>query len=476
MRRAFGKVKPDKRILIGYGTSLFLLLVVYVATVIANTRLKERTERVEHTYKVMFSLESFISKIKDAETGVRGYYITKDSAFLQPYINSENAADSIYNVLNGYTKSSRLQQQRLAELKIAYKARFSLYKEFLSHTSGGVTDTAFKVKPAQDKARRTMDKIRRLISFMQIEEKRILSESDAALKRTFSTINTITVTSLLLTLILVIIGFVTYTNENKARREGLQRIHSYQNELKSRIDELNAANGQLIKMRSTEKFAVTGRIARTIAHEVRNPLTNIDLAASQLRSDINSKDENILYFFDVMQRNSARINKLISDLLQSTKFSELNLSKIKLNELVDETLAMAKDRLELQQVVVEKHYNSSAYVYVDVEKIKIAFLNVIINAVEAMEQGKGILKVTTNADKSNGIITITDNGCGMDETAITKLFEPYFTNKSNGNGLGLANTQNIIFNHKGSISVQSVVNEGTTFTINIPNGEEKEQA
>lgn len=471
MKRAFEKVKPDNRIIIGYGTSLFLLLVVYVITLVANTRLKERADMVEHTYKVMFALESFISKMKDAETGVRGYYITRDIDFLQPYVHSERAVDSIYAVLNDHTKDSRLQQQRLEELEVVYKARFDLYKDFLSHTTNGITDTSFKIKPAQDQAKKSMDKIRRLISFMQMEEKRKLNNRDLELRTTFSTINTITIISLLLTLVLVIIGFVTYTNENKARKEGLQRIQAYQEELKSRIEQLNTANAQLIQMRSLEKFAATGRIARTIAHEVRNPLTNIDLAASQLKADLSSDDEGILYFFDVIQRNSTRINKLISELLQSTKFAELSLSRVSLTKLLDETLAMAKDRIELQQVTVEKNYHCKEEILVDADKIKIAFLNVIINAVEAMQAGEGILTIDTRNEEKNCIITISDNGHGMDETELSKLFEPYFTSKPKGNGLGLANTQNIIFNHKGNITVTSSVGRGSTFTIAIPFGE-----
>jgi signal transduction histidine kinase len=472
MKRAFEEVKPDSRIIIGYGTSLFLLLVVYIVTLVANTRLKERTNHVEHTYKVMFALESFISRIKDAETGVRGYYITKDTSFLQPYINSERDVDSIYRALDSVTKDSRLQQQRLGELSKAYKTRFDLYKDFLKHTTNGVTDTFYKIKPAQEAAKKSMDKIRRTINIMQVEEKRLLNERDIKLQTTFNTIKTVTIISLLLTLVLVIIGFVTYTSENKARRQGLQKIKAYQDELNKRIEELDTANAQLIKMRSLEKFAATGRIARTIAHEVRNPLTNIDLAASQLKADLSNEDEGMLYYFDVINRNSLRINKLISDLLQSTKFAELNLSKVSLTALLEETVAMAKDRTELQQIVVQKEFDCVSHITADTDKIKIAFLNIIINAIEAMpKDGSGILTIKTKSIGKDCHIIIADNGTGMDETSLSKLFEPYFTNKPKGNGLGLANTQNIIFNHKGNIKAISKLGEGTTFIIVLPIGE-----
>jgi signal transduction histidine kinase len=467
MKKVFEKVKPDSRIIIGYSASLLLLLIVYIVTLFANNQLKKRTDMVEHTYKTIFSLESLLSTVKDAETGARGYALTHDTDFLAPYNNSAQTADSIQQKLAILTSENAVQQQRLAELKTVIDKRFKMFAEGITYFKDGQTDTAYKLRSTQLESKRVMDKLRRIVGYMQSEENHQLMERDHQLKSIFSSVNTITITSLLLTLLLVIIGFVTYTSENKARKIALQNIKQYQEQLSKRIDELNKANAELMQMRSMEKFAATGRIARTIAHEVRNPLTNINLATSQLKTDIASTDENLTYLFDVIDRNSNRINKLISDLLQSTKFSELNFSAISVNDLLDQTLAIAKDRIDLNKVEIIKNYNCQAAINMDVEKMKIAFLNIIINAIEAMEPDKGILDITTKKDGSDCIISIKDNGCGMDKLSLDKLFEPYFTNKPNGNGLGLANTQNIIFNHKGTIVVNSEPGKGTVFTISL---------
>jgi signal transduction histidine kinase len=104
-------------------------------------------------------------------------------------------------------------------------------------------------------------------------------------------------------------------------------------------------------------------------------------------------------------------------------------------------------------------------VEVDADKMKIALLNIIVNAIEAMESEKGVLAITTKAVRDKCLIEIKDNGQGMNEETMQKLFEPYFTNKLKGAGLGLTNTQNIVLNHKGSISVSSKLGEGSTFTI-----------
>jgi signal transduction histidine kinase len=465
MKKVFERVKPDSRIIIGYSASLFLLLVVYVVTLIANNKLKEKTVWVEHTYQVILGNETLLSKMKDAETGVRGYAITGNNDFLEPYIHSEEMVDSIYSGLKMLTKDNPVQRQRLAELKEVCDKRFKIFAKYVFYLNNGKVDTSYKVIPAQMEAKRTMNNIRWLADIMQKEENKLLTQRNMELKSTFASINTITITSLLLTLVLVIIGFVTYAKESKGRKAAMENIKEYQQQLSGRIEELAAANTQLLQMRSMEKFAATGRIARTIAHEVRNPLTNIGLATSQLKDDIASTDDNTVYLFGVIERNSARINKLITDLLQSTKFSELNFATVPVSSLLDETMAMAQDRIELQQISIEKNYAPGITINVDAEKMKVALLNIVINAIEAMEPGKGILKISTLREGDNCLISFSDNGSGMDETSLSKLFEPYFTSKPKGNGLGLANTQNVIFNHKGTVSASSQPGKGTTFTI-----------
>src|SRR4030095_1913612 len=107
----------------------------------------------------------------------------------------------------------------------------------------------------------------------------------------------------------------------------------------------------------------------------------------------------------------------------------------------------------------------------DVAKMKIAFTNIIVNAIESMEPGEGVLTLITRTEKDKCIIEITKNGTGMDEESQARLFEPYFTNKPKGNGLGLTNTQNIILSHKGKISIQSKPGKGSVFTVILKIGE-----
>jgi signal transduction histidine kinase len=171
---------------------------------------------------------------------------------------------------------------------------------------------------------------------------------------------------------------------------------------------------------------------------------------------------------EMINRNSARINGLITDLLNSTKFTDLVYTKVSVNHLLDEILEFARDRIQLKNIAVVKNYASAICdVSIDVERIKIAFLNIIVNAVEAMERGNGVLHLSTFTREGKCIIQIADNGPGIAEESQPRIFEPYFTNKSKGTGLGLTNTQNIILNHNGQIAFESKKGEGTTFTIQL---------
>ena len=171
---------------------------------------------------------------------------------------------------------------------------------------------------------------------------------------------------------------------------------------------------------------------------------------------------------EMIHRNSNRINTLITELLNSTKFTELFHQKISIKKILDETLELAEDRMSLRNIKIVKEYAVDiGDVSVDVEKIKIALLNILVNAIEAVENDKGILKIKTEKKGGKCVVTISDNGVGIDKESLSRLFEPYFTNKSKGTGLGLTNAQNIILNHNGSIYAESEKGKGTSFIISL---------
>ena len=217
-----------------------------------------------------------------------------------------------------------------------------------------------------------------------------------------------------------------------------------------------------------EKLGAAGRLVRTLAHEVRNPLNNINMSVEQLVSEPITDDSPM--YLDIIQRNSKRIGDLITELLDSSRPSEFVFERYTLQSIMDDSIADALDRITLQHINMQIRYEDEAcYVMANKEKLKIAFLNIIINAVEAMpSNGEGELDIKIETTGTRHIVEVKDKGCGIPEENISRLFEPYFTSKRNGMGLGLAATLNILQSHKALVDVVSVVNEGTTFTISFP--------
>lgn len=220
-----------------------------------------------------------------------------------------------------------------------------------------------------------------------------------------------------------------------------------------------------------EKLGATGRLVRTLAHEVRNPLNNINMSVEQLLQNNEGNIEEAPLFLDIIHRNSKRIGGIITELLDTSRTTDLVFDKCTLQGVMDESISESLDRITLQHVNMQIRYsNIPCYVMANKDKLKIAFLNIIINAVEAVEMITGELNISIDTSKDAHIVTIKDNGCGIPEENISRLFEPYFTSKRNGMGLGLAATLNILQSHKATIDVTSALKQGTTFTITFPAG------
>jgi PAS domain S-box-containing protein len=247
----------------------------------------------------------------------------------------------------------------------------------------------------------------------------------------------------------------------ESENDGQKYIHGLLHD----ITELKKAEKATLQ---AEKLAAAGRLVQTLAHEVRNPLNNINLSLEQLQHEVDTESDSEIYM-EIIQRNSKRISDIITELLNSSRPTEMQLLDKPLQVIIDESIGAAIDRITLQKIKLEvKYTDQPAYVKADSEKLKLAFLNIIINAVEAMEEDKGILTIEVETEKGNHIVKIRDNGSGIAEENLSKLFEPYFTSKRNGLGLGLAATLNILQSHKGRIEVSSELNKGTQFTINFP--------
>ncbi len=455
------------RVKTGYITAFLLLLMSYFLIFVTLQQFLKQMKSIEHTDLVIGNLETLSAYINEAESSARGYVILNDTAYLQLFYTVTKKIDSLSRNIDSLTADNINQQKTSDTLKMLIQEKLGrMYRGVLLFKQAGYVITD-EMKSTSEIGKKLMVDIKSTIKKMESGETELLQLRKEKLRGVSISIKVITLTSLIIALLLSLYSFVTYSKESTAKLKADEQANSYRKQLENKIKELQEANEELQELRSLENFSATGRIARTIAHEIRNPLTNIALASEQINS-ASDHDEETTMLLEMINRNANRINQMISELLTSTKFAQLQFSKIPINSLLDETLELAKDRIELKHIKLEKNYaNPGCEVLVDVEKMKIAFLNVIVNAIEAMEKDKGVLEIQTTETNDKCIIDIKDNGSGMDAETIQKLFDPYFTRKSNGAGLGLTHTQNIILNHKGNIQVKSLLEKGTVFTITL---------
>jgi signal transduction histidine kinase len=455
--------KISTRTRIGFLAAFLLLFISYILTFISTRKVATQDFWMNHTNEVIHNLDNIIGFITKGESAFRGYLITDDKKLLASYDESIRNTDSTFSRLKILTIDNLHQQKNLDTLHYLIREKFVWIESVISDFSSTHKILPSLLEGNQQGITKTKN-IEAQIAKMKQEERALWLERSKKVSEYSGLIQVLNIASIIIAILLTIYSIVVYNKENKEKLQVSKKADEYKNTLQEQVKELAALNAELLDLRRMEKYLVTGRIARVIAHEVRNPLTNINLACEQLQSEIDNNDSAKM-LFTMINRNSERINQLVSDLLNSTRIAELSFSEASVNEILDATLELARDRIELKQIFVVKNYDENVCkISVDVEKLKIAFLNIIVNAVEAMEEN-GTLEITTDSSNNHCTVKISDNGRGMKKPEMDRLFEPYFTTKEKGNGLGLANTQNIILAHKGSISAESEFGKGTSFTI-----------
>lgn len=224
-----------------------------------------------------------------------------------------------------------------------------------------------------------------------------------------------------------------------------------------------------LDMMVAEKLSMTGKLARTIAHEIRNPLTNLNLALDNIKEEMADENELVTVYSDIIQRSSNRIEKLMGDLLSSSKPKELQLELCSLDDIIDEIIALVRDRANLKGIKLELDLKDDApRLFVDREKLSIALVNILINGIEAIDHDNGKLSISMIHSKKSIVLEMADNGKGISKEDVKRIFDPFYTDKSDGTGLGLTSTLNILSSHNAGIQVRSVVGEGTTFEVEFP--------
>jgi signal transduction histidine kinase len=456
-----------KKIRSGYLAAFILLLLCYFLSLSSFIQLRKQNKWVGHTREVINELATLNSNLKDAEINWNEFLLNKEKVYLDAYRQSRAFVDSIYGVLSEKVSDNPDEKKRVEAMHDQITSQYSMLDQEMGILNRNHFQVDDSVRNWEEKNNTLIDSVTNISETIRSNENRLLVLRMERVSFYGKIVFIIIISAGLVSILLIIYSLITFNMENQAKKQATIQAESYHDQLEKRITELATANRELMELRSLERFTSTGRVARVIAHEIRNPLTNIDLSASHLENDRLGPDDKKT-FLDIIARNSQRINELINELLSATRFTDLQYEEIRIDELLDESLNEAIDRAQLNQVQINKNYTTEKiWVNVDRSRMKIALLNIIVNAMEAMTGGNGRLNLETAAIKNLCVITIRDNGKGMDAETLAKVFDPYFTSKSKGNGLGMTNTQNIILNHKGKIEVSSEEGNGTAFIITM---------
>jgi PAS domain S-box-containing protein len=234
------------------------------------------------------------------------------------------------------------------------------------------------------------------------------------------------------------------------------------------VDITEAARAQ-DELRRNRALTAVGQMTAQIAHEIKNPLGSIRFAGEVLKRQELIKNPDALSTIQVIERSVDHLASICAELSEFARPKTLNRVETNLNALLDDLLPMVADRLSSKQMQVEKNYGSDIQSgFYDSTELKKLFLNLIINAVEASSPGSLIGLQTRNEGDQGILVEIVDHGCGMDSETQKRLFEPFYSTKERGTGLGMAIAKQIAILHNGDLTVKSQVGTGTTATVRLP--------
>ncbi|MGD9289815.1 MAG: ATP-binding protein, partial [Desulfobacterales bacterium] len=222
------------------------------------------------------------------------------------------------------------------------------------------------------------------------------------------------------------------------------------------------------EVRRQEKLAAIGGLAAGVAHEIRNPLSSIKGIASYFKGKFvpESHDQEMA---EVMIEEVDRLNRVISELLEFARPTELSLKPTAVNDLLENSVRLIQKEASTKDIKIDLKLSEDALTAnIDSDRFSQCLLNLYINALQAMDKGGQLSIENTVSDEGWINIQVRDTGTGIKPDALSRIFDPYFTTKPKGTGLGLAIVHKIMEAHNGQIKVRSILGQGSTFTILLP--------
>jgi len=248
-----------------------------------------------------------------------------------------------------------------------------------------------------------------------------------------------------------------------------QELKAFSRQMEEKIQkttaDLRKAEAQLIR---SDKLAALGQLAAGIAHEIRNPLTSINILIHSLTESLPTEDSR-WEDLKVIEEEILRMNEIVDQFLRFARPASPLFERAEIVPIFEETLQLLRPQTEKGKISVRKEFEPLPLITVDREQMKQVILNLLMNAIQAMPAG-GELSITGRFSKDGYWVelSIQDSGFGIPPEDMDKLFDPFFSTKEGGIGLGLSIAHRIIDQHHGKIEVESTLGRGTRFTLSLP--------
>lgn len=460
--------------------AMAMALVIALAAVSAFQR-DERQRWVEHTLNVRQAITETLSMMQDAETGQRGYLLTADRDYLQPYENAVTAIAPQLERLEALVSDNPEQVASVRQLNSATDERLRIIAQTLDQMRLGNSGTAVSIMREGD-GKASMDRVRAIAADMQREEAALLKQRSDEDQAAEDLLRTTLLAAAVVALVLGVFLFLAFRRFALALTASGAAMASKNAELEKEIAARKATEAKLVQ---SQKMEAVGQLTGGLAHDFNNMLAVVLSALGLMRRRMAAGNgQDVTRFIDAAEDGARRAATLTSRLLAFARRQPLNPEPVDANRLVSGMSDLLRRTLG-EQVSVETVLSGGLWqTTTDASQLENSLLNLAVNARDAMPDGGRITIETGNTHLDDAyaanntevtpgqyvLIAVTDNGPGMTPEVMAKAFEPFFTTKpvGKGTGLGLSQVYGFVKQSNGHIKIYSEPGQGTSIKIYLP--------
>ncbi len=469
-----------RSMIVGLALTVVAMAVVIALAAVSTFQRDERQRMVEHTLNVQQAITRTLSLMQDAETGQRGFLLTKDATYLEPHTLAVAAIEPQLNALETMVSDNAGQVARLSQLRREVATRLGLIARSIEDTEGGNLGAALALV-SEKAGKAAMDRVRAIAAEMLADESILLDRRVAEDRASGDLLRATLLVAAIVALVLGVMLFLAFRRFAVALAVSHDALGAKNEQLEKEIAARRDTEAQLVQ---AQKMEAVGQLTGGLAHDFNNMLAVVISALGLMRRRIDAGDRDIGKFVDAADDSAKRAATLTNRLLAFARRQPLSPQLIEPNKLVSGMSELLRRTLG-EQISIETVLAGGLWrTHADPSQLENSLLNLAVNARDAMPEGGRITLETSNAHLDDAyassnvgvpagqyvMVAVTDNGPGMTPEVLAKAFEPFFTTKpvGKGTGLGLSQVYGFVKQSGGHIKIYSESGKGTSVKIYLP--------